>query len=182
MQFSKSGPSNPHRPNPPPPIKTTKPPQPTSHLTPLPNNPKFGMPASLLSGLNMGTYSSATAPSTTHSLSFQPQFPPTPPPQPTIPPFTTYSSYTPSFPNPNIPPYSSVSAFSQATPSYPPNTSQYYYHTPNRAQSYYPRQYTPWPDPNNIQPITTTPTYHCPRKQLCPIFQQKLEKGISKIG
>jgi hypothetical protein len=80
MQFSKSGPSNPHRPNPPPPIKTTKPPQPMSHLTPLPDNPQFGMPTSLLSGLNMGTYSSATAPSTTHSLSFQPQFPPTPPP------------------------------------------------------------------------------------------------------
>jgi hypothetical protein len=117
------------------------------------------MPTSLWPGINMGTHSSATSPSTTHNLSFQPQFPPTPPPQPTIPPFTSYSSYTSSFSNPNIPPYNSLPAFTQPIPPYPPNTSQYYYHTPNPAQSYYTRQYTQWPDPNTIQPNTTTTNY-----------------------
>jgi hypothetical protein len=129
MQLSKPGPSTPHRPNPTNPPRTTI----TTKIS-SPETPQIGMPTSLWPGVTQSVPFSTSAP----SLTFQLQILATPPPHPTIPSFSTYTSYCPSYTNPayqNLPPYNTIPAFSQPIPPYPQSPSHYYSSYPNPANT-----------------------------------------------
>jgi hypothetical protein len=100
MHHARPRPSTPHRPNPPLTTKiafTTKPILSSAHTTAYPNNPPYGMPASLWPLSTLIPHASIPPTTQIQSLNFQPQSPPTPPPQHTIPPFSTYTTYSPSY-------------------------------------------------------------------------------------
>jgi hypothetical protein len=145
MHMSKPGPSNLPRMSPTNPPKTTP-----STKPPLPENPQFGMLTSLWPGLTQAIPVSLS----TSNLSFHPQIPSIPPPQLTIPPYNTYTSYSPPDTTPpyqNLPPYTFNSTFSQPMPPYTQNPNPYPPNHINPANQYWSRPYNQWLDQTTAQ-------------------------------